>query len=111
MDGQSATKNRKIAVSGRGLRPKNDGFRGRLFLLAVISLHLTARSAAAGLIAVGDGGIELFDPDPRRRRRKGARQCRPAARHGDVASKRCIIRPDSEEAAMVSERTAGYRKG
>jgi hypothetical protein len=29
---------------------KNDGFRGKLFLLAVISLHLTARSAAAGLI-------------------------------------------------------------
>jgi hypothetical protein len=29
---------------------KNDGFRGRLVLLAVISLYLTARSAAAGLI-------------------------------------------------------------
>src|SRR5207249_2258805 len=43
---------------------KNDDFRGRLFVLTVISLYLTARSAAAGLFAVGDGGVELFEPDP-----------------------------------------------
>ena len=36
---------------------------------------------------------------------------RAAARHGNVASKRCIIRLGSEEAAMASERAAGYRKG
>jgi hypothetical protein len=50
---------------------KNDGFRARLGLFAVISLYLTARSAAAGLIAVGDGGVELFEPDLGRWRRRG----------------------------------------
>jgi hypothetical protein len=49
MDGQSSTKNRKIAVLAAAWGKKRR-FRGRLFLLAVISLHLTARSAAAGLI-------------------------------------------------------------
>jgi hypothetical protein len=41
------TRTATLLFFGRDLGQKH-GFRGRLFLLAVISLHLTARSAAAG---------------------------------------------------------------
>jgi len=53
-----------IAVFGRGLGQKTMISAADFFVLTVISLYLTARSAAAGLFAVGDGGVELFEPDP-----------------------------------------------
>src|SRR5271169_473814 len=53
-----------LAVSWPSIRAKSDGFRGRLVLLAVISLYLTASSAGARLFAVGNRRVELFEPDP-----------------------------------------------